>query len=470
MTDFLLLDGSRLSCEEKPFATGAKGDVWRSRDRRLAVKIYKGGTIRDPAALRKSLQLIVETHNPLPSMTWSQREFWESQIAWPTAIVAKPTIGVVMPYTDLPYSLAHLLMPKWRERFLSPKAQGWWKGRLEICLSLSRAVRLCHQNGLCHSDLSDNNALVDPQSGRAVMIDVDGLAIEGRISASVVGTRGYMAPELMTGRQRPGINSDKHALAVIIYKTLLDRHPLHGVRRFPHAVDGDEEEQILYGRDPLFIEHPTDSRNRPRGRALSSRSVGPQLEFLFRRAFVEGLTRPEKRPLASEWETALSQTLDRMVPCTHTGCPAEWFVLNEALSLLCPMCQQRTTSHQNGPPFLVPYRSTPTSGAFRPEEAASAQTLIVGADQKPLFYWHLRSGSREDGLLDKKPLLTFHRQHDHWLLSNNLGHPIEWYGSEERHTVPSGQMLPLLHKAIVSIGPVPEYRLFEVRFPASGFS
>ena len=470
MTDFLLLDGSRISCEEKPFATGAKGDVWCSRDKRLAVKIYKSGTIKDPTALRKGLQLIVEAHNPLPSMSQSQREFWESQIAWPTAIVTQPTLGVVMPYTDLPYSLAHLLMPKWRERFLSPEKQGWWKGRLEICLSLSRAVRLCHQNGLCHSDLSDNNARVNPQSGKAVMIDVDGLAIEGKISASVVGTRGYMAPELVTGRQRPGINSDKHALAVIIYKTLLDRHPLHGIRRFPGAADGDEEDHMIYGRDPLFIEHPNDLRNRPKGRSLSSHSVGPHLASLFRRAFVEGLTRPEKRPLASEWETALSQTLDRLVRCTHTECRVEWFVLDESLSFLCPMCRQRTTSHQTGLPFLVPYRSTPTSGAFRLEETASARTLIVGADQKSLYYWHLRSGDREDGIVDKKPLLTFHWRHDHWSLSNDLGRPIEWYGTQERHTVPNGQMLPLQHEAIVSIGPVPEYRLFEVRLPTSRFS
>lgn len=467
MADFFLLDGTRIPCVDKPFASGAKGDVWLSRDQRMAVKIYKSNAVKDEKSLLTNLQMIVETYNPLRDMLATEKRFWEAQISWPSAIVVKPALGVVMPFTDMPYSLAHLLMPKWREKNLQPSKQGWWKERLEICLCLSRAVRLCHQNGLCHSDLSDNNARVDPQSGKCVMIDIDGLVIEGRIPASVAGTRGYMAPELVTGQKRPSINSDKHALAILIYKTLLDRHPLHGMRRFPGATDSDEEDLIVYGKDPLYIEHPDDNRNRPRGKSLPARSVGPYIDSLFRHAFVEGLTRPEKRPMASDWEAAISHTLDRLVQCTSPNCRTSQFVFDDTLSLNCPACGNRTECKQIGP-LLLPYRGTRIPGSYRQEEVSEAQTLIVGRNQKNLYSWHLRPGAREDGKVEPKPVLTFQYHQGQWSLLNRTGRTLEWFTSQQRHTVPDGQAFPLRNEALISVGPLPEFRLFKVRMPSPG--
>ena len=51
---------------------------------------------------------------------------------------------------------------------------GNWLNYFQICVNLSRGVKKMHQMGLSHSDLSYNNVLVDPQTGSACMIDLDG--------------------------------------------------------------------------------------------------------------------------------------------------------------------------------------------------------------------------------------------------------------------------------------------------------
>ncbi|MCV5697145.1 kinase, partial [Escherichia coli] len=43
---------------------------------------------------------------------------------------------------------------------------------LKVCLLLTRAVRRMHAAGLCHSDLSYKNVLIDPEMGHACIIDV----------------------------------------------------------------------------------------------------------------------------------------------------------------------------------------------------------------------------------------------------------------------------------------------------------
>ena len=94
-----------------------------------------------------------------------------------------------------------------------------------------------HAAGLAHSDLSYKNILVDPVSGSASVIDVDGLVVPGKYPPDVVGTPDFIAPEVVRtshlskdnpDRYLPSIATDKHALAVLIYMYLLYRHPLRG--------------------------------------------------------------------------------------------------------------------------------------------------------------------------------------------------------------------------------------------------
>jgi serine/threonine protein kinase len=128
-----------------------------------------------------------------------------------------------------------------------------------------------HAAGLAHSDLSYNNVLIDPVTGKATIIDIDGLVVPGKFPPDVIGTPDFIAPEVMAtkhlgktdkNRKLPSIQTDRHALAVMIYMYLLYRHPLRGGKI--HDLDPMKDEELGMGAKALFVEHPTDKSNRPK--------------------------------------------------------------------------------------------------------------------------------------------------------------------------------------------------------------
>jgi serine/threonine protein kinase len=175
-------------------------------------------------------------------------------------------------------------------------------------------VRRLHFAGLAHSDLSNRNVLVDLRGGDACVIDIDALVVPGLAPPTVLGTPGYMAPEVVAGKVLPSIETDRHALSVLFYELLLQRHPLRGT--LVHSTrSAEEDEQLSMGTKALFIEHRTDRRNPPDKPVTAPvDALGPHLAPLMRRAFEEALHVPQRRPDAVEWEEALYRTLERIMP------------------------------------------------------------------------------------------------------------------------------------------------------------
>ncbi len=157
------------------------------------------------------------------------------------------------------------------EKF-APAELGDFRNFFSLCVQMARAVARLHNAGLAHSDLSPNNVLVDPTRGVSIVIDVDSLVVEGLFPPDVMGTKGYIAPEVLSTahlpihdpqRKHPNARTDLHALAVLLYQYLLRRHPLDGKRIPPQAKTAEEQELLSYGSEAIFSENPTDASNRP---------------------------------------------------------------------------------------------------------------------------------------------------------------------------------------------------------------
>ncbi len=91
---------------------------------------------------------------------------------------------------------------------LQPRAQGWVK----LFVQAVRGLHAIHAEGLIHRDVSPANILVEPD-GRVRIVDF-GLAtseVAAGNAEAPVGTRGYMAPEVVAG-EMASVLSDQYAL------------------------------------------------------------------------------------------------------------------------------------------------------------------------------------------------------------------------------------------------------------------
>ena len=354
-------DGRTLTLRATPLASGAEKTAFLTTDGTQVVAFYFG-TLRDRHERVERLQRIVTSYDPTRG---AGAAYWRDAFCWPTAIVdgsaavptdfarmhslSQPPLGVVMPV----YRSAFFMHDRFGNRV--EKEVRWFTGRkagalvtdaekgslltrLQVCMRLARAVRRLHFAGLAHSDLSNRNVLVDLRGGDACVIDIDALVVPGLAPPTVLGTPGYIAPEVVAGAKLPSIETDRHALAVLFYELLLQRHPLRG--RLVHSTkSAEDDEQLSMGAKALFVEHRSDHRNPPElPIAVGVDALGPHLAPLMRRAFEEALHLPTRRPDAVEWEEALYRTLERIAP-TPSG--RGWIIVTDDGPIVDPWSGER---------------------------------------------------------------------------------------------------------------------------------
>ncbi|MBO6151574.1 MAG: kinase [Acinetobacter sp.] len=419
------VDGRAIEFVDEVICSGAMKDVYFSPDRSYVVCFFskeKNKFYKSKAALEQQKDRLKE----IVSNKWNGifngvgGDYWKNIFCWPDGLVEyNDLLGITAPTYKKYYFFSYgsknndFLKIKGKEkegkwfasannqnRFLDEREKGSWLNYLKICILISRAVRRMHAAGLAHSDLSYKNVLIDPVTGSACVIDVDGLVVPGKYPPDVVGTPDFIAPEVvMTNhlskedpkRFLPSIATDKHALAVLIYMYLLYRHPLRG-GKIHDMDDPQKDENIGMGEKALFVEHPTDQSNQVKSNQLkpsqlpwadpsqiSYQVTGPYLTELFNKSFIEGLHEPSKRPSANDWETALVKTVDLIQPCQNAACSQKWYVFDNTTQPKCPFCN---TSFTGKLPILNLY-SARQQGNYRPDN----HRLMVWTGQS-LFAWH----------------------------------------------------------------------------------
>lgn len=462
-------DGKPIEYVDQIIGSGGMKDVYFSPDRSYVVAFFRD---KQDFQAKERLEMIAgrfreNIYNNIGG------EYWKNLYCWPTHVVEHDNkIGIVAPtyqkqfFFEFGSKNNDFLGIKEKEkegkwfasasnqnRFLDPRERGNWQNYLRIGIMLSRAVRRLHAAGLAHSDLSYKNVLVNPVTGAACIIDIDGLVVPGKYPPDVVGTPDFIAPEvIMTShlkkddpnRKLPSINTDRHALAVLIYMYLLYRHPLRGDK--VHDMEPQKDEILSMGEKSLFVEHPTDTSNRIRianvkpaelpwkdTSKISYTITGPYLTPLFQRAFIDGLLDPSKRPTADEWEVALVKTIDLLQPCQNTSCDQKWYVFDNSIKPKCPFCG---TTYRGKLPVLNLYSSR-KEGQFRPEN----HRLMVYTNQS-LWEWHTnRNVVPNERLSDKQK-----KREGYFVLHNNT-----WYLVNDR----MNELMDVTdsnHKIIIPVG------------------
>ncbi|GHV25085.1 kinase [Bacteroidia bacterium] len=465
-------DGSSVEFVDEMIGAGGMKDVYFSPDKSYVVAFFRD---KQDFNAKDRLQNITGVYRDKIFKSEGSA-YWQDLYCWPTKIVEyNSKLGLVCPTYQKKFFFSKgsinddFLKIKGKEkngkwfatsmhqnRSLAPEEKGDWFKYFQICLSISRAVRRLHAAGLAHSDLSFNNVLVDPTSGKACIIDIDGLVVPGKFPPDVLGTKEFIAPEVYAtmrlqmkdpNRKLPCIATDKHALAVMVYFYLLYRDPLDG-KKVWDTTDNNKDEELRRGKNAIFIENVNDATNRVRISDLKPSQLpqgdpakipytvcGPYLKKLFDRAFIEGLHNPSQRPTANEWEDALLKTVDLMQPCQNPKCWHKWFVFDNTTKPKCPFCG---SEYKGQLPVLNLYSSR-KAGSFTSDD----YRLMVYHNQY-LYSWHVNRNVSPNEKLSaeqKKPVGYFVFHQNKWLFVNQRLNDLE--DKTEGKKIPIGQSVEL---------------------------
>jgi serine/threonine protein kinase len=488
------LDGSAVEFKDEVIGQGGMKDVYFSPDKSYVVAFFRD---KQDAFAKDRLQTITGIYF---DRFFKQigGDYWKELYCWPTKVVEwNGKLGIVAPTYQKHFFFAvgskngDFLNIKGKEKEgkwfasafhqnknLDPKEKGDWFKYFIISLNISRAVKRMHSAGLAHSDLSYKNVLVDPTSGRAAIIDIDGLVVPGKFAPDVVGTPDFIAPEVMAtihlkkedpARKFPNIQTDRHALAVLIYMYLLRRHPLRGGK--VHDADPNKDEELSMGAKALFVEHPTDKSNRPKlnqikpshlapmpwgdVEKLPYKICGPYMKVLFEKAFIDGLHNPNQRPTADEWEGAIIKTIDLMQPCQNHSCEMKWYVFDNSMAPKCPFCG---TPYKGQLPVLNLYSKSP-KGQFSFEN----HRLMVYSNQY-IYPWHVNKRivpNEKLSAAEKKPVGYFVFHQGRWVLVNQNIKGLK--DVDAGVEVPIGQMLEIKDGQKILLSPEDGGRLLIVQ-------
>lgn len=372
---------------------GGEGTVFFTLDNKFVLKFYNEQTItrKNPEILFKIITSGPQEHDP------EYRLF-----GWPLALVyldegCTQFTGIMMRNVMLEGWLEEMIW--WSNikvlaafRHKKPERFGDFRGRVKAGIDIADAVRFLNLQGFAQADISGRNFLINPVEGRAVLIDLDGLAVPGYMDSAVLGTPGYMAPELVIGLherrpESPTILSDRHALAVLLYQLLLINHPLLG-GLMPALVSDPEEDKLLrMGKAAVYIEHPTDKRNPPIPGLPTTKILSERLQKLFHRAFVDGLHNPNLRPQHFEYKEALEEFLSDLEDCKNEDCIFGAFATHGGKVWTCPICNTASIPPRLGR-FIV-MDDARTQGFFSWASATEKDIPFTGIiTQDEIFHTH----------------------------------------------------------------------------------
>lgn len=211
----------------------------------------------------------------------------------------------------------------------------------------------------------------------------------------------------------PSSYTDLHALATLIYWLLFQRHPLEGPKH--HHAEPGLDEALALGERALFIEHPSDSSNRPKNLRIPFTSLlTPGVQKLMLQAFVEGLHKPRRRPAAAYWERELVRMSDAIVPCSSSKCFLGGYPVIAGQRIRCPMCGSK-------PPGIS---TLPILHMYRPRRGRighfqrDRDYYFVGWPDRSLHIWHMNPGKMPGPGVDTNPKGLIKYSRGKWYLKN----------------------------------------------------
>lgn len=369
----------RYSLASQPMKQGGEGAIYSVTGRNdLVAKIY----FKDRVSAELSEKLSFMANNPPDSSILSQ-------IAWPQDVLRDANgnfVGFVMPKLKIDADLKDIYV-------YPPKKdlQITYEQKIIIAINICIVISAIHKAGYTFGDFNPLNIGVNLTTGHVAFLDTDSYHIYDKYSRKMyrcgVCLDGYVAPELI--KQCKGTDylsaplptftqeTDKFALAIHIFKLLMNGFtPFNGIK------ETDSVSQASPGRGNQAIEKDNycfKAGNKPQSVATPDLSAfPPDIQYLFKRAFIDGRENPEDRPSADEWYKALLDYKKNLVQCKRDK--THFYYVNDRE---CPYCAaeerynlslgKNSGSNQMtfSQPISVPNTSASNARSYKPTSASS---------------------------------------------------------------------------------------------------
>ncbi len=194
---------------------------------------------------------------------------------------------------------------------------------INAALHLVNAFKDLHSKGYSYQDLNDGNFFINPENGDVLICDNDNVAPYGQ-NVGVDGKSRYIAPEVVTGKSRPNVHTDRFSLAVVLFMLFFRGHPFEGAKTASHCCLTEQLEKEYYGVHPLFCYDPKDESNRPvRGihnNVIRLWNMYPRyIQDAFIKVFTAGIKDVNERLTEREWTNILLRYRNSTIKCS-CGC------------------------------------------------------------------------------------------------------------------------------------------------------
>ena len=306
---------------------GGQGIVYKAKyaGKELALKWYFGNKLSNPDKFYRNIENNIKEGAPTPAFLWPIEitEYFEGSFGY----------------------LMELRPPEYKDfsLFLLAKAKfANVDAVINAALCITNGFRALHNKGFSYQDLNDGNFFVNPQTGDVLICDNDNVA-PYKESLGIAGKCRYMAPEVVVGKKRPDVFTDRFSLAVVLYLLLFLNHPLEGKRTMCPCLT-EELERKFYGTEPLFVWDPQIDANRPvRGVHVNEIKFWPVYPKIVRDTFIEAFSQAsmigddaEHRVQEKKWQEVFTALRDSTIKCT--ACNSETFVDLSQPTCKCMNC------------------------------------------------------------------------------------------------------------------------------------
>lgn len=332
----------------QPLGGGGEGTVFEvliptraGKTAKGAVKIIdtKKKTPSEVALIRRQINDLIDVRNRSKEKAKTSNSVSLTEFMVLPQAILEDDVGYVMSLVQGSEPLAkYLTIPK------DPKEQEEWQQkydlhrRYRVIAYLFERLEKIHIEGLIFSDLSPNNILVSQKADSSLkFIDTDNLRTKSNPFTSILGTPGFIAPELYFEPKRPDVltieeakrvsevhclseESDVYSAAIIAFELLTFNHPFKGIKAVGEDTTPEDEIDAETGKLDYILKPGTD--NFCEGNIFVdkfSSITTPEIRSLFARTFIEGKSNPLRRPTASEFKNEFQRASRLIVKCPHCG-------------------------------------------------------------------------------------------------------------------------------------------------------